>query len=82
MTDIINFPTKKYGVDYHRAEMERCGAEYVDYLYSDLGIAWKTTKGVLFTYEASGKWHHEWNDYGGKTRGPPAQFGNWFAGSS
>jgi hypothetical protein len=46
--NVIEFRPKKYGVDYHREEMERCGAEYVDCLLSD-GIAWVTTKGILYT---------------------------------
>jgi hypothetical protein len=61
--NIVNFRPKKYGVDYHREKMERCGAEYVDCLVSD-GIAWMTTKGILYTEydEATGKWTREWLD--------------------
>ncbi len=60
--NIINFRPKKYGVDYHREEMERCGAEYIDALLSD-DIEWVTTKGVLLTFydEMTGKWRHEWS---------------------
>jgi hypothetical protein len=69
--NVINFRPKKYGFDYHREEMERCGAEYIDYrLCNDQqGIAWVTTKGILYTEfdEASGQWRHEWRalDNGG-----------------
>jgi hypothetical protein len=66
MSNVINFRPKKYGCDYHREEMERCGAEYIDRLLgnSQDAIAWLTTKGVLYTEldEASGQWIHEWRD--------------------
>jgi len=64
MTDnIIKFRPKKYGVDYHREEMERCDAEYIRPLLSD-GIAWLTTKGALYTEfdEATGRWVHKWRE--------------------
>jgi hypothetical protein len=65
MSNIIQFRPRKYGIDYHREEMERCGAEYIDYLLSD-DIAWLTTKGVLVTWfdEAAGQWLHEWRKDG------------------
>jgi hypothetical protein len=64
--NIIPFPQKKYGMDYHREEMERRGAGYVDHLLCNdqQAIAWLTTKGVLYTGydEATGQWFHEWQD--------------------
>lgn len=62
--NMISFRPKKYGVDHHREEMERRGAEYVDRLLctSQDAIAWVTTKGVLYTEfdEATGRWIHGW----------------------
>jgi hypothetical protein len=65
LTDnVIAFTQKKYGVDYHREEMERRGAEYLDFFLCDSqqALAWLTTKGVLYTEfnEASGKFVHSW----------------------
>jgi hypothetical protein len=66
MNNVIAFCPKKYGVDYHREEMERCGAQYIDYLLcnSQTAIAWLTTKGILYTEfdEATGQFIHEWSE--------------------
>jgi hypothetical protein len=61
-TNVVPFHKKKYGVDHHREEMERFGAEFVDVLLSD-DIAWVTTKGILHTkYDEANKcWVHEWS---------------------
>jgi hypothetical protein len=66
--NVIDFRPKKFGVDYHREEMERCDAKYINHLLcnSQQAIAWLTTKGVLYSEfdDATGRWIHEWREGG------------------